>query len=77
MLIHRSSNGQKGESMTEYIIIVALVAVAAIAVVSLFGGRIKTMFNKSAGALNAEKVTTTDEGADAVNFNEKVPGAAE
>jgi Flp pilus assembly pilin Flp len=43
-LYHRAKKGQRGQGMTEYIIIVALVAVAAIAVVSLFGKKIKDKF---------------------------------
>lgn len=38
--------GQRGQGMTEYIIIVALIAVAAIGVYSLFG---KTIRNQVAG----------------------------
>ena len=32
----------RGQGMTEYIIIVALIAIAAIAVVSLFGGTVRS-----------------------------------
>ena len=49
----RFFKNEQGQGMTEYIIIVALVAVAAIAVVSLFGGRIKAAFTKSADALKS------------------------
>jgi Flp pilus assembly pilin Flp len=37
--------------MTEYIIIVALIAIAAIGVVSLFGDNIRALFATSANAL--------------------------
>jgi len=40
------SNGQTGQGMTEYIIIVALIAVAAIGVYSYFG---QTLRNQTAG----------------------------
>ena len=43
--------GRKGQGMTEYIIIVALIAIAAIGVVSLFGDNIRALFATSANAL--------------------------
>ena len=42
----RQRNGQRGQGMTEYIIIVALIAVAAIGVYALFG---RTIRNQVAG----------------------------
>ena len=42
---------QKGQGLTEYIIIVALVAIGAIGVVSLFGDNIRALFATSANAL--------------------------
>ena len=44
----RLSKDEKGQGMTEYILIVALIAVAAIVVVKMFGGVIKNMFNRAA-----------------------------
>ncbi len=41
---------QRGQGMTEYIIIVALIAIAAIGVVTVFGDNIRDLF---AGATNA------------------------
>ncbi len=43
--------GTRGQGMTEYIIIVALIAIAAIGVVSLFGDNIRALFATSANAL--------------------------
>lgn len=37
----RNKSQQRGQGMTEYIIIVALIAIAAIAVYSFFGGTIR------------------------------------
>lgn len=45
-LFNRTANRQRGQGMTEYIIIVALIAVAAIGVYALFG---KTIRNQVAG----------------------------
>jgi Flp pilus assembly pilin Flp len=42
----------RGQGMTEYIIIVALIAIAAIGVVTLFGDNIKALFGGSADALS-------------------------
>lgn len=43
----RFHNDEKGQGMTEYIIIVVLISVAAVALVVLFGGKIKTLFTKA------------------------------
>jgi pilus assembly protein Flp/PilA len=60
--------GRRGQGMTEYIIIVALIAIAAIGVVSLFGDNIRALFgtsanalagNEAAAALTTESDTTT------------------
>lgn len=45
-MFNRTAGRQRGQGMTEYIIIVALIAVAAIGVYSLFG---KTIRNQVAG----------------------------
>lgn len=45
---------QRGQGMTEYIIIVALVAIGAIAVVSIFGDNVRALFGTSANALTGE-----------------------
>lgn len=41
----------RGQGMTEYIIIVALIAIAAIGVITLFGDNIRKLFGASADAL--------------------------
>ena len=43
--------GRRGQGMTEYIIIVALIAIAAIGVISIFGDNIRALFASSANAL--------------------------
>ena len=52
-----------GQGMTEYIIIVALIAIAAIAVYSLFGGTIKNQVAGMAQELAGEKNTASAEAA--------------
>ena len=44
-------NAKRGQGMTEYIIIVALIAIAAIGIISLFGDNIRRLFAMSADSL--------------------------
>ncbi|MBI3267450.1 MAG: Flp family type IVb pilin [Planctomycetes bacterium] len=44
---------ETGASMTEYIIIVALVAIFLIGAVGLFGDKVKSLFSTSTTKLNA------------------------
>ena len=55
--------GRRGQGMTEYIIIVALIAIAAIGVVTLFGDNIRALFATSANALagNENATASTNE----------------
>jgi pilus assembly protein Flp/PilA len=46
-------NDESGQGMTEYILIVALIAVAAIVAVKMFGTQITALFTS-----NAAKITT-------------------
>ncbi|HEX4620324.1 MAG TPA: hypothetical protein VH208_02050 [Myxococcaceae bacterium] len=50
-LLKKIRKNRRGQGMTEYIIIVALIAIAAIAVVTLFGDNIRKLFGASANAL--------------------------
>jgi Flp pilus assembly pilin Flp len=56
----------RGQGMTEYIIIVALIAIAAIGVITLFGDNIRNLFGMSADALAGDtsvaKRTTKSKG---------------
>ncbi|MCL2012640.1 MAG: hypothetical protein FWG75_07645 [Cystobacterineae bacterium] len=52
--IQKSRRTRRGQGMTEYIIIVALIAIAAIGVVTLFGNNIRNLFGTSADALAGE-----------------------
>jgi Flp pilus assembly pilin Flp len=47
----RTQARRRGQGMTEYIIIVALIAIAAIGVITLFGDNIRRLFGMSADAL--------------------------
>ncbi len=49
--MRRQRNKESGQGMTEYIVIVALIAVAAIAVVGFFGDVVRTQFYNMTAAL--------------------------
>ncbi|WP_224245606.1 Flp family type IVb pilin [Hyalangium gracile] len=53
----------RGQGMTEYIIIVSLIAIASIGVITLFGDNIRKLFGASAAAL-AGNANVTNEGAE-------------
>ncbi|MBN2008859.1 Flp family type IVb pilin [candidate division KSB1 bacterium] len=50
-LMKRFLKDEEGATMTEYIILVVLIAIAAIVVVTQFGDEIKRLFTKSTGEL--------------------------
>lgn len=57
----RFARKESGQGMTEYIIIVALIAVAAIAVIVLFGDNIRKQFGKAARAVGGYDTETVGE----------------
>ncbi len=63
----------RGQGMTEYIIIVALIAIAAVGVVTLFGNNIRKMFGASANVL-AGQDTANDRNQSNKTLNEKKIG---
>ncbi len=52
--------GRRGQGMTEYIIIVALIAIAAIGVVALFGDNIRALFGTSSNAMAGDEAATAE-----------------
>ena len=50
---------RSGQGMTEYIIIVALVAIASIAVVTIFGNQIRELFSSSTKNLQGQATDPT------------------
>lgn len=50
----QAMRGKRGQGMTEYIIIVALVAVGAILIVTLFGTQIKETFHRITGTVGGQ-----------------------
>ncbi len=59
--IRNAARDESGQGMTEYIIIVALIAIAAIGVVTIFGDNIRKIFGASVDALAGQE--TADTGA--------------
>jgi Flp pilus assembly pilin Flp len=51
--IQRVAGDESGQAMAEYIIIVAMVAIACIVVVRLFGNDIKKMFSNARNELTS------------------------
>ena len=51
---------RRGQGMTEYIIIVALIAIAAIGVVTIFGDNIRDLFAGATNALAGETAVKVD-----------------
>ena len=56
-LLKKFRKSQSGQAIVEYIIIVALVAIAAITVISLFSDRIREMFSGATEELGGETET--------------------
>ena len=67
--IRRFGKRQAGQGMTEYIIIVALIAIAAITVVSFFGGTVRNqvagMAQELSGQSASDSITAAQGTADA------------
>lgn len=53
-------NSKSGQGMTEYIIIIAVVAIASIIVFGLFGNQIKDTVSRLAASLRGEEQAATD-----------------
>jgi len=53
-LMKRFHEDEEGQGMTEYIIILVLIAIFVIIVVQLFGKKIKNMFKESTQVLNEQ-----------------------
>ncbi|MFH1023428.1 MAG: hypothetical protein V1809_08560 [Planctomycetota bacterium] len=56
----RRAAGRKGQSLTEYILIVALVAIASIAIVTIFGNQIRSLFSASSKQLSGDESAQTE-----------------
>ncbi|KFE58464.1 hypothetical protein [Hyalangium minutum] len=61
----------RGQGMTEYIIIVALIAIASIGVITLFGDNIRKLFGASAAALAGNAQVANDGAESNEQLNKK------
>jgi len=66
-VVQKARRRRKAQGMTEYIIIVALIAIAAIGVVTLFGNNLRRIFGTANDALAGEQNKET--GAKSTNPN--------
>jgi Flp pilus assembly pilin Flp len=62
---------QKGQGMSEYLIIVALIAIAAIGVVTVFGRDIRELFSTTTDSLAGNQATNNAKKAVVKNKNLK------
>ena len=69
--VNKKLSKRRGQGMTEYIIIVALIAIAAIGVVTLFGNNIRKLFGQSADALAGNADVKNDADARKTQLEEK------
>jgi Flp pilus assembly pilin Flp len=64
-MAHRSGvRNQKGQGLTEYIIVVALVAIAAIGVVNIFGNQLRNQFSTIVSAMSGSSQKKVESLAD-------------
>ncbi|HZH04300.1 MAG TPA: Flp family type IVb pilin [Myxococcaceae bacterium] len=56
----KSRAGTRGQGLTEYILIVALMAIAAIGVVTLLGDNVRKLFGQAAEALTGNPDVSND-----------------
>ena len=68
--LNKLLKNQKGQGMTEYLIIVALIAIAAIGVVTVFGRDIRSLFSDTTNALAGNQAANT---ANKANVNDVIP----
>jgi len=55
-----SRKNRKGQGLTEYIIITALVASAAIGIVNIFGNQLRNQFSTIVAAMSGSKVSKVE-----------------
>jgi Flp pilus assembly pilin Flp len=66
-LIRKLIRSQSGQGMTEYLIIVALIAIAAVGVVTVFGNDVRQLFSAATGTLNGQSTTANTQKATVSN----------
>ena len=64
MKIAKTTGSKRGIAMTEYLIILAVVAIAAITIVGLFGKQIKANFFNSSKAMQGDSTSAKSDAAE-------------
>ncbi|HEY2029345.1 MAG TPA: hypothetical protein VGH20_09065 [Myxococcales bacterium] len=67
----RFLRSESGQGMTEYLIIVALIAIAAVGVVTVFGNDVRQLFSAATGTLSGTSTTANTTKATVTNKNLK------
>jgi len=62
---------QRGQGMTEYVIIVALIAIGTIGVITIFGDNVRALFANSSNALAGKETMTVTPNEEAERLVEK------
>jgi len=62
--------GRKGQTTTEYVIILGLVALGSIAVILLFGNQVRSLFAAATGRLAGQDTAVQDYSRDAEDATE-------
>ena len=72
MVANRKMMKRRGQGMTEYILIVALIAIAAIGIITLFGDNIRRIFGASSDALNGQETVVGNKNAGATSQHKDI-----
>jgi pilus assembly protein Flp/PilA len=67
----RFFRSESGQGMTEYLIIVALIAIAAVGVVTVFGNDVRQLFSAATGTLSGTSTTANVKKANVSDKNLK------
>ena len=71
-MIHNRMKRRAGQGMTEYIILVALVAIASISVVTIFGDQVRELFSACTQNLQGNAVDPKAVADPTVEVNHKI-----
>jgi pilus assembly protein Flp/PilA len=70
-VLNRRPGHLRGQGLTEYILIVSLIAIASLAVVTLFGDNVRRLFGAAATSLSGEKSVQPSFEKSKAEFEEK------
>ena len=67
-----SRSKRRGQGMTEYIVIVALVAIASIGVVTMFGNQVRELFAAATGRIQGKDTNPSPVGDPSTEVNKDI-----